>query len=157
MGEAEKFSTLRPFLLAWINCNPSMDNVGWNYCSIPKLQRLNCRSLWGPTGNGLLNSSHIVWWMRLLKMLGLKLIHVVKCVTGETRIPRLRIRAECSTAWAAGTINIMTSSNGNIFRVAGPLSPLDSPHKGQWREQTTDQTIATLVIWDANALIMTLL
>ena len=34
---------------------------------------------------------------------------------------------------------IMTSSNGNIFRVTGPFvggihrSPMDSPHKGQWR------------------------
>ena len=32
----------------------------------------------------------------------------------------------------------MTSSNGNIFRVTGPLwrihwSPVNSPHKGQWR------------------------
>ena len=29
--------------------------------------------------------------------------------------------------------NMMTSSNGNIFRVTGPLSPVNSPHKGQWR------------------------
>ena len=33
---------------------------------------------------------------------------------------------------------IMTLSNGNIFRVTGPLSgnhrsPVNSPHKGQWR------------------------
>ena len=33
---------------------------------------------------------------------------------------------------------MMTSSNGNIFRVTGPLcgeftSPVNSPHKGQWR------------------------
>ena len=35
---------------------------------------------------------------------------------------------------------VMASSNGNIFRVTGPLwresmhrSPVDSPHKGQWR------------------------
>ena len=33
---------------------------------------------------------------------------------------------------------MMTSSNGNIFHVTGPLwgkprSPVDSPHKGQWR------------------------
>ena len=27
----------------------------------------------------------------------------------------------------------MTSSNGNIFRVTGPLRPVDSSHKGQWR------------------------
>ena len=34
--------------------------------------------------------------------------------------------------------NMMTSSNGNIFRVTGPLcgeftGPANSPHKGQWR------------------------
>ena len=28
---------------------------------------------------------------------------------------------------------MMTSSNGNIFRVAGLFSPVNSPHKGQWR------------------------
>ena len=30
---------------------------------------------------------------------------------------------------------MMTSSNGNIFRVTSPLceSPVNSPHKGQWR------------------------
>ena len=31
-------------------------------------------------------------------------------------------------------ISMMTSSNGNIFRVTGLLlSPVNSPHKGQWR------------------------
>ena len=31
--------------------------------------------------------------------------------------------------------HMMTSSNGNIFRVTGPLcgGPVNSPHKGQWR------------------------
>ena len=28
---------------------------------------------------------------------------------------------------------MITSSNRNIFRVTGPLSPVNSPHKGQWR------------------------
>ena len=31
---------------------------------------------------------------------------------------------------------MMTSSNGNVFRVTGPLYspvPVNSPHKGQWR------------------------
>ena len=56
--------------------------------------------------------------------------------------------------------NMMTSSNGNIFRITGPLygSPADSPHKIQWRrdliflcapEQTAEQIIQMLVIWDA--------
>ena len=35
------------------------------------------------------------------------------------------------------TYVMMTSSNGNIFRVTGPswiqLLPVNSPHKGQWR------------------------
>ena len=30
-------------------------------------------------------------------------------------------------------IHMMTSSNGNIFRVTGHLSPVNSPRKGQWR------------------------
>ena len=57
------------------------------------------------------------------------------------------------------------SSNGNIFRVIGPLSPKDSPHKDQWRralcflwsalEQKVEQTIETPVIWDAIVIIMT--
>ena len=29
-------------------------------------------------------------------------------------------------------ISMMTSSNGNIFRVTGPRSPVNSPQKGQW-------------------------
>ena len=44
-------------------------------------------------------------------------------------------------------ITMMTSSNGNIFRVTGPL----------WGEfiLTVEQTTVRLVIWDAIALIMT--
>ena len=44
-----------------------------------------------------------------------------------------------TTVWGnnGGTFLMMTSSNGNIFRVTGPLwgnhrSQVDSPHKGQW-------------------------
>ena len=29
--------------------------------------------------------------------------------------------------------SMMTSSNGNIFRVTGHRSPVNSPHKGHWR------------------------
>ena len=44
-------------------------------------------------------------------------------------------------AWcrqAKSHYTMMTSSNGNIFRVTGPLcgvhrSPVNSPHKGKWR------------------------
>ena len=42
----------KPLLLTWFNFNPSMDkllramkSVGWNYLSIPKLQRLHRWSL----------------------------------------------------------------------------------------------------------------
>ena len=65
----------------------------------------------------------------------------------------------------------MTSSNGNIFRVTGPLwgesighrwSPLTKASDADlscflWfaSEQTVDQTIETLVIWDTIVLIMT--
>ena len=68
-----------------------------------------------------------------------------------------------------GRNNMMTSSNGNIFRVSGLSagnSPVtgEFPSQGQWRgalmfwsapEQTIMQTIKTSVIWDAIALIMT--
>ena len=42
--------------------------------------------------------------------------------------------------WRSSLLIMMTSSNGNIFCVTGPLwgksarwLPVDSPHKGQWR------------------------
>ena len=39
--------------------------------------------------------------------------------------------------WITTFVNMMTSSNGNISRVTGPRwiprSPVNSPHKGQWR------------------------
>ena len=67
--------------------------------------------------------------------------------------------------------NMMTSSNGNIFRVTGPLwgestgdrrIPLTKASDAElwcflWSEQTVEQTIETTVIWDAIAPIMTLL
>ena len=37
-------------------------------------------------------------------------------------------------SWYSFLYCTMTSSNGKkYFRVTGPLSPLNSPHKGQWR------------------------
>ena len=66
---------------------------------------------------------------------------------------------------------MMTSSNGNIFRVTGPLCVEFTGHRCipftkasnaelwwfLWSApvQTVEQTIETLVIWDATALIMT--
>ena len=64
----------------------------------------------------------------------------------------------------------MMSSNGNIFRVTGPLWGESIDHRWipltksgdvercfLWsaHEQTVEQTIETLVIWDASAFIMT--
>ena len=67
--------------------------------------------------------------------------------------------------------DMMTSSNGNIFRVTGPLWGENNGHRWipltkasdaelwcfLWSapEQTVEQTIETPVIWDAIALIMT--
>ena len=52
MAPVETKSLLWPLLLTWFNFNPSMDkllhaqkSVGWNYLSIPKLQRLHCWNL----------------------------------------------------------------------------------------------------------------
>ena len=77
--------------------------------------------------------------------------------------------------WGIRAVNLsdellMTSSNGNIFRVTGLFrgihrSPANSPHKAGdaelwcflWStpEPTVEQTIKTPVIWDAIALITT--
>ena len=74
--------------------------------------------------------------------------------------------------WLFGINNIMmTSSNGDIFRVTGHLSGEFSGHRRIPRtkpsdaelwcfiwsplEQTVEQTIVRLVIWDAIAIIMT--
>ena len=67
--------------------------------------------------------------------------------------------------------NMMTSSNGNIFRVIGPLWGESTGHRWipltkasdaepwcfLWRapEQTAVQTVQMLVIWDAMAVIVT--
>ena len=62
--------------------------------------------------------------------------------------------------------SMMTSPNGNIFRVTGPLwgDPMDFHHKGRWRalmffcdlpENKIEHTIETPVIWDAITLILT--
>ena len=65
----------------------------------------------------------------------------------------------------AKQIIIMTSSNRNSYRVTGPLWGGSTGHR--WfplakasflltaPEQTAEQTIETLVIWDAIVLIMT--
>ena len=62
-------------------------------------------------------------------------------------------------------IDMMTSSNGNIFRVNGPLSSVNYPRKGQRRGALIFSLICAwingwvnnerLVIWDAIAVIMT--
>ena len=79
VGLANKRDTWRSLLLTWININPSMDkyshaqkSVGWNYLSIPKLQRLHRWSL------GMDKWFHRTLYngCNNLSMLGLKLIHV---------------------------------------------------------------------------------
>ena len=43
---------------------------------------------------------------------------------------------------------MMTSSNGNIFCVTGPLSPVNSPHKGQWRGALVFSSICAWInVW----------
>ena len=80
---------------------------------------------------------------------------------------------KCNNEANVGGFFMMTSSNGNIFPRHWPFvrgihrSPVDSPQKASdaelwcfvWStpEQTVEQTIGTPVIWDAIALIMTLL
>ena len=75
------FVTLAPFLLKWFNFNLSMDKqlhtlktVGWNYSSIPKLQRLYRRIL------GMKNQFHPTLYngCDYISMLGLKLNHISK-------------------------------------------------------------------------------
>ena len=63
--------------------------------------------------------------------------------------------------------HMMTSSDGNIFRVTGFCEAVDSPHKGQWcgalmvslicawTSRLGKRLSKTLVIWDAIVLIMT--
>ena len=80
-------------------------------------------------------------------------------------------RASIELTWMdryhkTATDHMMTSSNGNIFRVTGPFihrSPVDSPHKGQWRGAlmfsmicawTAEQAIETPVVWDVITFIM---
>ena len=54
------------------------------------------------------------------------------------------------------TATMMTSSNGNIFRVTGPLANDAELWFFLWSEpeQTVEQTVETLVLWNAIALIM---
>ena len=55
-----------------------------------------------------------------------------------------RIEVPHSRGPALESFSMMTSSNGNIFRVTGPFvrgihrPPVDSPHKGQWRRALHD-------------------
>ena len=62
----------------------------------------------------------------------------------NVKLPNVSDWSNSFNNWISKTLTlgmhiIMTSSNGNIFRVTGPLwreshrSPVDSPNKGQWR------------------------
>ena len=58
------------------------------------------------------------------------------------------VKCNCQTHWYHK--HMMTSSNGNIFRIAGPFllgihwSPVNSPHKGQWRRALMFSLICAL-------------
>ena len=60
-------------------------------------------------------------------------------------------------ARTSAAIIMMTSSNGNIFRVTGPFlrgihrSPVNSPHKGQWRRALMFSLICVWInVWVNN-------
>ena len=94
-------------------------HVSWGYCSVKWLRKQCCEndkkfinSLW-PSDTICRHKSRS------------KFAQIMAC----------RLRAPThylNQRWLIS--NMMTSSNGNIFRVTGPLwSPVNSPHKGQWR------------------------
>ena len=80
------------------------------------------------------NSPHKGQWRRAL-MLSLICVWINGWVNNREAGDLRRHRAHYDV------IVMMTSSNGNIFRVTGPLcgeftghrSPVNSPHRGQWR------------------------
>ena len=89
----------------------------------------------------------------------------------EILSPNYKMSRENYTLFFLVSICMMTSSNGNISRVTGPLCgeftghrwiPLTKASDAElWSflssvpEQTVEQTIETAVIWEATALIMT--
>ena len=84
--------------------------MGWNYLSIPKLQRLHRWSL------GMDKQFHPIHYnvCNYLSMLGLKLNHVSKRGHRWNNGILLLLHSATSTA-----VYMMTPSNENIFRVTG--------------------------------------
>ena len=58
---------------------------------------------------------------------------VIARASTQFKIHRLRSYQVDSSRWLVTVAIMMTSSNGNIFRVTGLLLPTNSTHKGQWR------------------------
>ena len=75
------------------------------------------------------------WWRRSMTSYGVTRSKWVKrnghCVHGCSMIWHIMVLH--THMLIAITGHMMTSSNGNIFRVIGPLSAVNYPHKGQWR------------------------
>ena len=128
----------------------------WNDLSNPKLQRcsrlgLEMDKIFHPT---------LYWAYDYLSMVGLKLIHINKRHTGDAIALLLYRQYNVLFSWWRHQIE--TFSALLVLCVGIHQSPVDSPHKGQWRgalmfsslEQTVEQTMETPVIWDANALIV---
>ena len=107
-------------------------------------------------GNRYIISPHALMGMHYLSMLGLRLIHVSeKGTMSVTVVATAAITADCmfywltkirsspsliTDHWKRSMVIMMTSSNGNIFRVTGHLCGeftghrwIPHTHKGQWR------------------------
>ena len=84
-------------------------------------------------------------------------IRLTFCI--EITNPGMQVSYFWLNTWLQWTVssNMTMSSNGNIFRVTGPLcggihrSPVNSPHKGQWRRALTfSLTCAWINSWVNN-------
>ena len=108
----------------WINA--PMFPCWWNFCindlDVVNLQGDGCLRVVGPFNNSI----KVDWFMSL------------QIARDSTIIIGLLYYHACGAFHTIAWI-MMTSSNGNIFRATGPFvrgihqSPVNSPHKGQWR------------------------
>ena len=115
---------------AIVNCN-LRNKLQWNFN--PNTKQFHSRKcLWK---YGLRNGAHFIqgrWIDTLIFVFAVVRFQSVYSYDSSTlQMKLLFLCRELQT--------MMTSSNGNIFRVTGPLlrgihrSPVNSPHKGQWR------------------------
>ena len=73
------------------------------------------------------------------------LFFIFKTSQGSTKLKTIILQSTYSTYKV-----MMMSSNGNIFRITGPLrgeftGPVNSPHKGQWRGALMFSLICTQI------------